>query len=124
MLPQFVWSAEPEGAVAEAIRMFNLKQIGWMGFDNIPWVRELKMQFPQVEEIALYCSSISGAKLKEVDVLFRGAEASARSALRAYFVAKLALEKLSCMRSGAGAGLCDKYSAYLQIFEQTKVFAT
>lgn len=90
-----------------------------MGFENLEWVKKLKAQYPAIEAIATNTSSILGVRLPEVTQLFSQAAAEDRPAIRSYFVAKLALEKLSCDRGGAGAGICDKYSAYLQIFDFT-----
>jgi hypothetical protein len=117
--PILAWNTNVHAAIVEAITGFELRRLGWMGFENLEWVKELKAQYPAIEAIALNTSSILGARLPEVTQLFSFAASEDRPAIRSYFVAKLALEKLSCDRGGAGAGMCDKYSAFLQIFELT-----
>ncbi len=113
------WNANVHTAIVEAITGFELRKLGWMGFENLQWVKELKAQYPAIETIATNTSAISGTLIPEVTQLFSLAQSSDRPAIRSYFVAKLALEKLSCDRGGAGAGMCDKYSAYMQIFDHT-----
>lgn len=113
------WNINVHSAIVEAISRFELRRLGWRGFESLEWVKELKMQYPVIEAIATNTSSISGVLSPAVMQLFAEARADDRQTIRNYFIAKLALEKLSCDRSGAGAGMCDKYSAYLQIFELT-----
>ncbi len=113
------WNTNVHSAIVEAITGFELRKLGWMGFENLTWVRELKTRYPTIETIATNTSAILGVRLAEVTQLFSEAAAADRPVIRSYFVAKLALEKLSCDFSGAGAGMCDKYSAYMQIFDLT-----
>ncbi len=114
------WNADSNAAIVQAVQEFNLRKLGWRGFESLPWVLTLKGKYPQIETIAYYTSSILGARLDEVTALFTEAAGQDRAGIRSYFVAKLALEKLSCDASGAGAGMCDKFAAYLQIFELSK----
>jgi len=119
MFPVFTWSANADTAIAEALEKLNLVSLGWKGFEDLEWVRALKEKYPVIDQIATNTSTISGIRLAEVKALLILADACDHSAIRSYFVAKMALEKLSCARNGAGAGMGDKLGAYLQIFETT-----
>ncbi len=109
------WNTNVHSAIVEAITGFELRKLGWMGFENLTWVKEVKTRYPAIENITTNTSAILGVRLAEVTQLFAEATTEDRPVIRSYFVAKLALEKLSCDFSGAGAGMCDKYSAYMQI---------
>ncbi|MBX9948691.1 MAG: hypothetical protein K2Y39_05995 [Candidatus Obscuribacterales bacterium] len=119
MCPILDWSTHADGAIVEAINGFGLIKLGWKGFDELPWVAELHVKYPALQNIALHASSALDCKLQDVADLFAAATTEDRRAIRSYFVGKLALEKLSCNRSGAGAGMCDKFGAFLKIFELT-----
>ena len=117
MCPILTWSTNADAAIVEATTGFQLRQLGWKGFEALPWVIQLHTKYPDMQDIAIYASSISGCRLNEVSMLLEKADVSDRPSIISYFVGKLALEKLSCTRGGAGAGMCDKFSAFLQIFE-------
>ncbi len=120
MCPILVWSVNADTAIVEAINGFGLRSLGWKGFEELQWVSDLHARYPQINVIALSTSMILGTKLTDVSQLFAHAAPEDRPAIRSYFVGKLALEKLSCALSGAGAGMCDKYGAYLKIFDLTR----
>lgn len=110
------WSRKADCAINQAIDRFELRRLGWRGFEELPWVLELFKRYPLAREIAWTCSSISGSKIDELQQVLSGAGKEDRQLLQSYFVGKLALEELSCRLSGAGAGACDKRAAFLQIF--------
>lgn len=114
------WGATPDRAIAQAISKWNLDQVGWRGFEALPWVEALHARLPDVKHIAQTASSHNGRYKDEVQALVLGLDRRDYTEVRAYFVGKLALEELSCRRSGAGAGLCDKRTAFLDIFERLK----
>jgi hypothetical protein len=115
--PLAAWPERSDAAIATAIDRWSLNRVGWRGFDALPWVKSLKEKYPEVERIASTCSGAQGEHVAASRKLIAGAEADDRAAIRSYFVGKLALEELSCRLSGAGAGLCDKRSAFMRIFE-------
>lgn len=120
MCPILGWSQNPDTAIVEAINGFGLRSLGWKGFEELQWVKDLHARYPQINVIALNTSTILGTRIEEVSQLFAHADPDDRPAIRSYFVGKLALEKLSCNLSGAGAGMCDKYGAFLKIFDLTR----
>jgi len=120
MCPILVWSVNPDTAIVEAINGFGLRRLGWKGFEELRWVDDLLTRYPQIKTITLNTSMILGTKLAEVSQLFADAAPEDRPAIRSYFVGKLALEKLSCDLGGAGAGMCDKFGAFLKIFDLTR----
>jgi len=115
--PLAKWSDNHERAIDEAISRWNLQRVGWMGFESLPWVHALKEKYPDVDTIAHTCTIHDNKFKKQVPALLDEIEPQDFNAVRSYFVGKLALEELSCRLSGAGAGLCDKRAAYIQIFD-------
>lgn len=87
-----------------------------MGFDKIPWVAQLREDYPQAVELAQSCSITRPEFRERAQTLFHEAASHDRPRLRDYFAGKLGLEELSCRRSGAGAGMCDKRSAFQEIY--------
>ena len=110
------WSSRPEVAANQAIAAFGLQQKGWMGFDMMPWVADLRQDYPQAFSLATTCSSTRPEFREQAQTLLAEAPARDRPRLRDYFAGKLGLEELSCRRSGAGAGMCDKRSAFQEIY--------
>lgn len=110
------WCSHPTGAVEQAINLFKLQAIGWRGFEEFDWVKQILTRYPLANEIALKCSAISGNMLEELALLMNQATPEDRFSIRSFFVCKLALEELSCRRNGAGAGMCDKRAAFMDIF--------
>ncbi len=113
---QVDWCTQPTGAIAQAIEIFKLKSLGWRGFEELDWVKAIHFKYPLVREIALKCSSIRGTMIEEVLQLIASAKPEDKPIIQSFFVCKLALEELSCRMNGAGAGMCDKRAAYMEIF--------
>ncbi len=111
------WPAQPEAGANQAIAQWGLLQKGWMGFDQIPWVAELRKDYPEAISLAQTCSITRPEFREQVTELFQQAPAEDRPRLRDYFAGKLGLEELSCRRNGAGAGMCDKRSAFQEIYQ-------
>jgi hypothetical protein len=111
------WPQKPEAAANQAISLWGLKQKGWMGFDKIPWVAKVKEEYPEAISLAQTCSIHRPEFRESAASLLEAAPASDRPLLRDYFAGKLGLEELSCRRSGAGAGMCDKRSAFQEIYQ-------
>ncbi len=115
--PHAEWSRKSDAAIAQAIARYDLERVGWRGFEAQPWVGVLKRRYPAVDRIAHTCSSHDNRYQGEFRDLLDEVAPADHAALKSFFIGKLALEELSCRRSGAAAGLCDKRAAYLQIFE-------
>lgn len=111
------WSDNPEVAARQAIGDFGLRQKGWMGFDKLAWVQDVKERFPAAIQLAQTCSSHRPEYLGQAEDLLYSTPMEDRPLLRDYFVGKLGLEELSCQMNGAGAGLCDKRTAFREIFK-------
>ena len=111
-----------EIVINQAICRFNLRQLGWLGFDALPWVQAIKAKYPQTAELAHTASSIRGGFAEQARELFEQATQEDRATIQAYFIGKLAVERLSCQLSGFGAGSCDKMGAFIQIWEISKEF--
>ena len=120
--PSTSWDPRPETAANQAIQRFDLSNKGWRGFDEIPWVGQLKTDYPQAYDLATTCSSHRPEFEDQARELFSQAPPQDRQRLQDYFAGKAGLEELSCRRSGAGAGMCDKRSAYYRIFEISQEF--
>ena len=111
------WPQQAEAGANRAIAKWGLLQKGWMGFDQSPWVAQLKEDYPQALRLAQTCSIHRPEFREQASELFQTAPAEDRPRLRDYFAGKLGLEELSCRRSGAGAGMCDKRSAFQEIYQ-------
>jgi hypothetical protein len=111
------WPNRPEQGGEIAISRWGLKQKGWMGFDALPWVAKVREDYPEAIALAQRCSVHRPEFREQAQGLFQETPTTDRPALRDYFAGKLGLEILSCRRSGAGAGMCDKRSAYMEIYE-------
>lgn len=111
------WDKRPEKAAIDAISRFGLATKGWKGFDEMPWVQQLRKDIPEAFALASTCSSHKPEYLDQTHDLFANAQPQDRGRLQDYFAGKLGLEELSCRRSGAGAGLCDKRAAFYRIHE-------
>lgn len=114
------WSPVADRAITQAITKWNLDKVGWRGFESLPWVQALSQRYPDMEQIGHTCSTHDGKYKDEVRDLVGAIDRKDFADVRSYFVGKLALEELSCRMSGAGAGLCDKRGAFLDIFEMLK----
>lgn len=111
------WPASPEQAATRAISDMGLRQKGWRGFDQLPWVKDVAERYPQAIELAHTCSSHRPEYKDQATDLFYSTPQEDRALLRDYFAGKLGLEELSCQRSGAAAGLCDKRAAFREIYK-------
>ncbi|NDD28654.1 MAG: hypothetical protein EB084_10360 [Proteobacteria bacterium] len=114
------WSPSSDVAISQAISKWKLDQVGWRGFESLPWVTALHEKYPDVKQIASTCSSRNERYRDEVTTLVAHIDRRDFGDVKSYFVGKLALEELSCRRSGAGAGMCDKRTAFMSIFEMLK----
>ena len=102
------------------IDKWDLKHLGWRGFEKLDWVTDITNKYPEAVNIAHTCSSHTPGYLDQVQDLFDGVKSSSdKKELHKYFVGKLGLEELSCRNSGAAGGLCDKKRAYLEICRLT-----
>lgn len=110
------WSQRPERAAQQAISQFGLRSKGWMGFDKLEWVQDVKERYPAAIQLAQSCSSHKPEFKQQAQELFDSTPAGDRPLLRDYFAGKLGLEELSCQMNGAAAGLCDKRAAFMQIY--------
>lgn len=115
--PAEPWSTHSDRAIEQAIRRWNLQQVGWRGFEGQPWVRDLQRKYPDVAQLAQTCSSHDPKFRDDLVDLLGKIDDEDFPAVRDFFVGKLALEDLSCRLSGAAGGLCDKKGAYLQMFD-------
>ena len=111
------WSAKYDLTVSAAIAEFNLRRLGWRGFEQLPWVSDLLRRFPAVHELATH-ASIHDPKLEEkASALFDSLkDESVMGIVCDYFAGKMALEELSCLSNGAGAGACDKRAGFVRIW--------
>jgi hypothetical protein len=116
------WPGNYDVCVRSAISRWNLRQSGWRGFEAQPWVRQLKKQYPDIEPLASSASGPTGPHLEAARHLFESAPKADRQSIQSYFVGKMALEELSCQLSGPMAGLCDKRSAYVAIWDLSKSY--
>lgn len=104
----------------KGISNWQLEKLGWRGFQELDWVENITNKYPEAVNIAHTCSSHTPGYLDQVQDLFDSAKSSAdQKELHNYFVGKLGLEELSCRRSGAAGGLCDKKRAYMDICRLT-----
>jgi hypothetical protein len=107
-------------AVRAAVAEFDLYNLGWQRFHALDWVRELDERY-QIIDLSYAVSSYLGFRLDEARRLFEQADVDDRQGILNFFAGKQALEELSCRRSGAGAGACDKrcgYSEIVRLYEQ------
>ncbi|MBT9585740.1 hypothetical protein IV102_20535 [bacterium] len=110
------WPERPEQGAQQAISEFGLRQKGWMGFDKVAWVQDVRERYPAAIQLAQSCSASRPEYKEQAEHLFYSTPAEDRPLLRDYFAGKLGLEELSCQLSGAGAGMCDKRTAFMEIY--------
>jgi hypothetical protein len=123
-LPVERWGSDPSRVISLAQMRFNLRRLGWRGFEALPWVRDILARYPAAAELAATCSSHRQADYeKKAHRLFAEVAPQDFDALHSYFVGKLALEDLSCQLNGAAAAACDKRAAYLGIWEISRQYA-
>ncbi|MBQ7529749.1 hypothetical protein IJT10_07615 [bacterium] len=104
----------------KAIDKWDLKHLGWRGFEQLDWVSDITNKYPDAAHIAHTCSTTRPGYLDQVNDLFEGMPKEDRKMVHKYFIGKLALEELSCRMSGGAGGLCDKKGAYVQICQLTR----
>lgn len=109
------FSDEPATACQQAISSFQLTR-GWQAFGQDPWVADLTQRIPQAQNLATTCSAHRPEYQQQAKDLFLAHSQEDRLLLKDYFLGKLGLEELSCRRSGAGAGACDKRAAFMEIY--------
>lgn len=113
------WPADADLAAQHAIHYFTLSR-GWQAFNKDDWVIYLLARHPYLQQIAWNCSSTRMEQLEQfVQYLLSLMAQNHQDSplIVAYFAAKLGLEHLSCQLNGAGAGSCDKRSAFRTILE-------
>ena len=116
------WSSNNEQVANQAIDRFGLASKGWMGFDKLPWVAELKKDCPAAIKLAETCSSHDPIFRDQANDLFAHAQPQDRQRIQDYFAGKTGLEELSCRRSGPEGGLCDKKGAFYQILDISREY--
>lgn len=117
------WRKNLDGVISQAIERFTLRNLGWRGFEALPWVVEIKERYPELGKLAEIASSHNpDAFIAPVNALFKTAPAADHPAIQSFFIGKLALEELSCRLNGAGAGACDKRAAYIEIWQISKEY--
>ena len=101
----------------KCIQKWNLRELGWRGFQQLDWVTDITNKYPEAVNIAHTCSTQNGSNyMEQVQDLFDNAKsADDKKELHNYFMGKLGLEHLSCLGSGAAGGLCDKKGAFINI---------
>lgn len=104
----------------KAIEKWDLKHLGWRGFEKLDWVSDITNKYPEASNIAHTCSSMRPGYLDQVNDLFEGMPKADRKMVHNFFIGKLALEELSCRLNGPAAGQCDKKGAFIQICQLTK----
>ena len=103
-----------------AINNWNLKNLGWRGFEKLDWVENITNKYPEASNIAHTCSAHTPGYVDQVVDLFSTvSDKQDRKDLHNFFVGKLGLEELSCRNSGAAGGLCDKKRAFIDICQVT-----
>ena len=106
---------DPTAATNQAISRMELTK-GWQNFMQQPWVKELGERYPSAIDLSHTCSAHRPEYKQQAEDLLYSAPIQDRQQLRNFFLGKLGLEELSCRRSGAGAGACDKRAAFMEIY--------
>jgi hypothetical protein len=106
---------DPTAATNQAIGRMELTK-GWQNFMQQPWVKDLGERYPSAIELSHTCSAHRPEYKQQAEDLLYSAPIQDRQQLRNFFLGKLGLEELSCRRSGAGAGACDKRAAFMEIY--------
>jgi hypothetical protein len=106
---------DPTAATNQAISRMELTK-GWQNFMQQPWVKDLGERYPSAIELSHTCSAHRPEYKQQAEDLLYSAPIQDRQQLRNFFLGKLGLEELSCRRSGAGAGACDKRAAFMEIY--------
>ena len=102
------------------IDKWDLKHLGWRGFEKLDWVTDITNKYPECEHIAHTCSCFNPGYLDDVQDLMDGAASKEdKKGIHNYFMGKLGLEELSCRMNGAGSGNCDKRTAFFEICRMT-----
>ncbi len=104
------WGHAVEPTKKLAIAHFQLRTLGWRGFDALDWVQKLLHKYPSIPVI-LISSHTNPAGFAALEQLAATMTTEERHQFRDYIIGKLGLEELSCQRNGPGAGSCDARSA-------------
>ena len=104
------WGHAVEPTKKFAIAHFQLRALGWRGFDALDWVQALLHKYPSIPVI-LISTHTKPAGFVALEQLAETMSPEDRHHLRDYIIGKLGLEELSCQRSGPGAGSCDARTA-------------
>ena len=113
----------PEGAIKHACAVFNLRQKGWKGVEDMIEVKHLHARCFGLEE-AIRAVSAHYNNYDCVEKVFRAASPEDQLELRGYILVKAALEYLSGRLSGPAAGSCDKMTAYIHIWLESPKWMT
>lgn len=105
------WGTDTEVAKRIAIAHFDLRGLGWKGFDQLDWTKYLLEKYPSIPVILIACNIGNPASFVALEALAKEMSEDDRRMLRDYVIGKLGLEELSCHRSGPAAGSCDRRAA-------------
>ncbi|MDZ4833445.1 MAG: hypothetical protein SGJ27_06665 [Candidatus Melainabacteria bacterium] len=105
------WGGNVELTKRYAIRLYDLRSLGWKGFDELEWVAALLKKHPKISTVLIGTLKLTEASFNAVQSLADTMKPEERYRLRDYIIGKLALEELSCNRHGSGAGSCETRTA-------------
>lgn len=111
------WGKEVEPTKRRAMELYNLRKLGWKGFDELDWVAALLKKHISIRVILVATLSFAQASFDALQELADDMSDEDRHRMRDYIVGKLALEELSCMANGAGAGACQTRTALTRCVE-------
>ena len=105
------WGPDPDVAKTRAIAFYHLNELGWKGFDELDWTAFLLKKHPSVPVILLACNIGKPTSFTALTDVADDMSEDDRHLLRDYIIGKLALEEISCHKTGPGSGCSDRRSA-------------
>jgi hypothetical protein len=102
------WGRDAEAAKVKAISFYDLRKLGWKGFNKLDWAEFLLEKYPSVPLILLSCNIGKPASFAALEEVADEMSPDDRHMLRDYIIGKLGLEELNCK---TGSRCADRRSA-------------
>ncbi len=111
------WANNTEGTKRQAVAIYDLRRIGWEGFNKLDWAAALLAKYDSIPVILIATFGNTAASFDALQALAATMSPEDRNRLRDYIIGRLALEDLSARRNGAGCGASESLQALTRCAE-------